>query len=69
MEPTGIHLTPKEVRDTEDIIETLLNLNYLTSEDAASPERVRQYALISEGRLRAMVEILNSANKWNASDH
>ena len=69
MEPMGVHLTPEEVRVAEDIVEALLNLNYLIGEDAANPNKIREYTQISDGRLKAMIELLGSAKRWNAAEH
>jgi hypothetical protein len=50
-----------------DIVESLCNLTYLICEDADYPEKVRQYAGISEERLRTLIELLRSRNSQGLS--
>jgi hypothetical protein len=56
--------TPERAEDrvfvckATNIVEALYNLTYLICEEADHPERVRQYAGMSEERLRAMAELL-----------
>ena len=43
-----------------NIVEALCNLTYLICEDADRPEKVRQYASLSEERLRALTDLLRT---------
>jgi hypothetical protein len=46
------------IREASNIVECLCNLTYLIGEEAERPEKVRQYAAMSEQRLQAMIELL-----------
>jgi hypothetical protein len=46
------------LKEASNIVECLCNLNYLICEEAERPEKVRQYASLSDQRLQAMIELL-----------
>jgi hypothetical protein len=46
------------LKEASNIVECLCNLNYLIGEEAERPEKVRQYASLSDQRLQAMIELL-----------
>jgi len=48
------------VYQATNIVEVLYNLTYLICEEADHPEKVRQYASMSEERLRAMTDLLQA---------
>jgi len=45
---------------TANIVEALINLNYLVSEEADNPSKVRRYASMTEERLNAIVHLLKT---------
>jgi hypothetical protein len=45
-------------REAANIVEALSNLTYLICEEANHPRKVRQYANMSDERLRAMTSLL-----------
>jgi hypothetical protein len=53
------------IDQASDIVEALVNLTYLICEEADHPERVRQYAGMSEERLRGMIDLLSSQKSEN----
>jgi hypothetical protein len=55
---------PSDVDQTANILETLLNLNYLIREDAADSEKVRLYSSLAQERLEAMVGLIRPV-LWN----
>jgi hypothetical protein len=46
-----------------NVIEALLNLNYLIREEAENPEKVLYYASMSQERLAVMVQALHSRSE------
>jgi hypothetical protein len=58
MDSTRLYLTADDLRSVSNIAEALFNLTYLISEDAEHPNKVRQYASLSEDLLRALTELL-----------
>jgi hypothetical protein len=54
------------VEQTCNIVEGLCCLNYMISEDADRPEKVRYYANLSERRLQMMIELLQRSCSMEA---
>lgn len=47
-----------EIDQTANILETLLNLNYLIREDADDADKVRLYSSVAQERLQAMARLI-----------
>jgi hypothetical protein len=58
--PRPIWVDPGFIDQAMNIVETLVNLNYLTSAEAEDPHHVRYYASQSEERLQALGRLLMS---------
>lgn len=58
--PHSIRVDPNFIDQAMNIVETLVNLNYLTCVEADDPHQVRTYASLSEERLQALARLLLS---------
>jgi hypothetical protein len=61
MQPIRRYLTKDDLHSASNIVAALCNLNYLICEDSERPEKVRDYATLSDERLRILSVLLLSA--------
>jgi hypothetical protein len=61
MQPIRRYMTKDDLRSASNIVEALCNLNYLICEESERPERVRNYATLSDERLRILSVLLLAA--------
>jgi hypothetical protein len=61
MQPIRRYLTKEDLHSASNLVETLCNLNYLICEESERPDKVRDYATLSDERLRILSVLLLAA--------